>query len=196
MGELSGSLLQVLTYRRDKGDREGAIPLMMEFPVNPLLAPILVSSSEATLWISPKRGVIRAALRESENLPDFFWEVTQAVIKEGRAKGWGNVHKLTVKGIQDAIDHVKSYELSDLEILANPQIPWGRISKKWAVVDGEIPMALLGLPIQPATWLPKHTVLIVPRDREFVGFVLLFQERIVAVIHNAPRGIGVATSRG
>jgi len=120
--------------------------------------------------------------------------VTRAVIKEGREQQWGNVHPLTKEGILGAIDHVRSYDLTALEILVNPGMKWGDISPDWQTDEKSIPMALLGLPLQPATWLPLDTVLVVPTDKEFVGFVLLFQERVASVVHNASRGIGVATS--
>jgi hypothetical protein len=196
MSELASALLQVVTYEhRGKVERPGSVPIMMEFPVNSSLAPFLVSSSKSCIWIARSlNGIIRAATRKVPNIESYFLDVTKAIIKEGRQREWGNVHPLTVSGIQAAIDHVKFYDLEELEILAHPQMPWGRISKKWETGDKEIPLALLGLPIQPAPWLPKHTILIVPRDREYVGFVLLFQERIASVVHNASRGVGVATS--
>jgi len=196
MSELASALLQVITYEnRGKTERPGSVPLMMEFPVNSSLAPFLVSSSKSCLWLNRSHnGIVRAATREIDELEEYFLEVTKAVIQEGRKKEWGNVHSLTVKGIQAAIDHVRYYDLEDLEILAHPQMPWGRISKKWKTEGREIPLALLGLPVQPAPWLPKNTVIVVPRDREYVGFVLLFQERIASVVHNASRGLGIATS--
>jgi len=196
MSELASALLQVVTYeQRDKVERPGEIPIMMEFPVNSSLAPFLVSSSKSCLWIRRARnGIVRAATRDVTSIENYFLDVTKSIIQEGRKREWGNVHSLTVSGIQAAIDHVKFYDLEELEILAHPQMPWGRISKKWQTGEKDIPLALLGLPIQPAPWLPKHTVLIIPRDRQYVGFVLLFQERIASVVHNASRGIGVATS--
>lgn len=196
MSELASALLQVITYEsRSRVERPGSVPLMMEFPVNSSLAPFLVSSSKSCLWISRSHnGLVRAATRAVSAIEQYFLEVTKEIITEGRRREWGNVHPLTVSGIQAAIDHVRYYDLEELEILAHPQMPWGRISKKWKTEGREIPLALLGLPVQPAPWLPKHTVLVVPRDREYVGFVLLFQERIASVVHNASRGVGVATS--
>jgi len=195
MSELASSLLRVMTYeKRENVHREGSVPLMMEFPVSPELAPFLVSSSKATLWVNPRRPSVKAATREIKSLTAYFWEVVRAVIMKGRALEWGNVHPLSKAGLQAAIDHVRSYDLSDLEVLAHPDVDWGKVHKDWEVEEGSIPLTLLGLPLQPAPWLPKSTVVVVPRDRDFVGFALLFQERVASVVHNASRGIGVATS--
>ena len=195
MSELAGSLLQVITYeKRTEVERPGAIPVMMEFPVNPSLTPFLVSSSKGTLWVGPRGNVVLAATRKMPNLPDYFWEVVRSTIMEGRREGWDNAHPLTKAGIEAAIEHVKYYDFDDLEILANPATPWGDIEPEWAIKQGEIPLVLLGLPLQPATWLPAHTVVVVPKDRQYVGFVLLLQEHIASVVHNASRGIGIATS--
>lgn len=193
MSELSGSLLQVLTPEEQYRKRHG-FPLMMEFPVNPELAPFLVSSSKATLWVRAYSGKVRAAVRMVDDLPGYFWEIVQAVIKESRAENWGNVQPLSRAGLLDAIEHVKSYGLDDLELLANPETDWGSIDPTWAVAEGDIPMALMGLPLQTAPWVETNTVLVVPKDRAFVGFVMLFAGRIVSVVHNASRGIGVATA--
>lgn len=198
MSELSGSLLQVLTPEEQYRKRHG-FPLMMEFPVNPALAPFLVSSTKAVLWVKSYNGRVRAAVRETRDLPSFFWETTEAVIEESRAENWGNVQPLSRSGLQAVIAHVESYDVGDgfmknLEILAHPETDWGGIDPEWAVPEGDIPMALLGLPLQPAPWVQPNTLVVVPKDRGFVGFVMLFGGRIMAVVHNASRGIGIATS--
>jgi hypothetical protein len=184
-----------VSFQKNEPTRKNSIPIMMEFPVNPELTPFLVSTMRATLWVNrAPNGIVRAATRKMENLPDYFLEVARSVTSAGRKYQWGNVHPLTKEGIQGAIEHVRSYDLNELELLANPKMNWEGISPEWKTDDKSIPVALFGLPLQPATWLPTDTVLVIPRDREFVGFVLLFQERIASVVHNASRGIGVATS--
>ena len=194
MSELSSSPVQVVTFTSNK-IREKATPLMMEFPVERRLTPFLVSSSKSTLWIRRAHGgKVRAATRMVEDLTVYFKEVIDAIIVEGRASDWGNVHPLTKQGVQAAIDHVKSYDLEELEVLAHPEMAWGEIEPTWAIEDGSFPIVLMGLPIQSAPWLRKDTLLIIPRDRAFVGFVLLFEEHIASVIHNASRGVGIATT--
>lgn len=195
MSELASSPLQVLTYPQHRS--RGGVPLMMEFPINPALSPFLVSSTTATMWVGKHRGgKIRAATREAPDLLAFFQEVIDAVIDQGREREWGNVRPLSKEGLEGAISHLASYGLEDVEILANPDTPWGDIEESWAIEDGSMAMALLGRPVQPAPWLRPDTLVVVPKDREYVGFVLLFEKRIASVVHNAARGIGIATARG
>lgn len=195
LSELSGSLLRVVTTPDQKTATSG-VPLWMEFPVNPVLAPFLVSRASSkgqVLWVGRAHGgVVKAALRSENDLGVFFRSVLGAVVDKGREMGWGNVHDLTPDGLKAAISHVESYGLEDLEILAHPAFVWGDLSPEWAVQEGEIPMALLGLPIQPAVWCPLDTLVVVPKDRDFVGFVYLHQRHLASVIHNASRGMGIA----
>lgn len=197
MSELSGSLLQVVTSP-SQGSSTG-VPLWMEFPVAAVLAPFLVSRASSkgkVLWIGrAHNGKVKAALRDDTDLGAFFRAVVEAVANKGRELEWGNVHPPSREGLQAAIDHVRSYDLKKLEILANPETDWGSIHPDWEVEEGQIPMALLGLPLQPAVWMPLDTVVVVPRDREFVGFVYLHQKHLASVVHNSSRGMGIITSR-
>ena len=192
MSELAGSLLQVITASSNQRGR--SVPLMMEFLVDPHLNPILVSSTRGVLWISQRDGRVRAALRAAKDFQGFPWRVVESVFTRGQQEGWGNVHPLTKEGILGAIDYVRSFDMEDLEILAHPKIPWGNICEGWkGGRKRSMTLAVLGLPLQPAPWLPLNTVLVVPKDRSFVGFAFLYQERFAAVVHNASRGIGVVT---
>lgn len=195
MSELSNSPLRVVVFENPTRRNQGSIPLMMEFPVNPELSPFLVSSSKATLWVKGRSGKVRAAVREVEALEDYFQEVVDALIVESRRREWGSVHPLTPEGIQKAIEHVQSYGLDAVEILVNPKIDWSQINPEWEVTEDVIPLLLFGVNIQPAPWLSPDTVVVIPRDRDYVGFILLFEERIAAVVHNGPRGVGIATSK-
>jgi hypothetical protein len=196
MGELSGSLLQVLTDPAGRSKQDG-LPLWFDFPVNPALAPFLVSSTRGVLWVFPRMNRVRAAPRKIDDLGQYFRDVIEAVAEKGAKEEWGNIHELTKPGLEAAIDHVREHTLGeeDLEILANPQIDWGAVEPEWAVAEGDLPLALLGLPLQPAQWLPLDTVVVVPCDREFVGFVFPVLERMVSVVHNSCRTIAVARGR-
>lgn len=191
MSELSSALLQVVLYEKRAPKR--AMPLMMEFPVNPELAPFLVTSSKGTFWVKSHGGLVRAALRHVPEIQDYFLEVTRAVTIQGRKKEWGNVQPLTQTGLETATNHIKNYDLEDLEILAHPKFPWGSLDPEGDTKRSPV-LVWYGLPVQPTIWLPMDTVLVLPKDRSFVGFALLFQERLVSVVHNASRGIGIATS--
>lgn len=194
MSELANSPLRVVTFENPGRRTQQGTPLMMEFPVNPDLSPFLVSSTKATLWVQGRTGKVRAAVRDVPELGSYFREVIDALKTEGRRRDWGSVHPLTPEGILKAITHVKSYDLVELEILVNPKINWGEINPEWAVTESDIPLVLYGHNIQPAPWMPLNTVLVVPKDRDYVGFILLFDEKIVSVVHNGPRGVGIATS--
>jgi hypothetical protein len=170
--------------------------MVLEFPVDTRLGPYLVSKgaakSEATLWLRRSHGgKVRAAPRDT-TLSEWFAEVISAVTDKSREEGWGNVQRLSKEGIKKAIAHVEEYGLKDLLILAHPDTDWPSIDAKWVVAEGDLPMALLGLPLQPAVWLDPHVLVVVPKDRSFVGFAQLIDQRIVSVVHNACRGLGIA----
>ena len=200
MSELSSSLLQVITHSGVQASKKGSVPLFMDFPVNPHLAPFLVtrakSGEEMSLWVNRvKNGRIKAALRHVPSLDDFYRHVVLQVIGKGREEAWGNVHALDKAGVEAAVAHLKEYGFEEIEILAHPQTPWQTIDPSWEVEPDGMVLSLLGIPVQPTKWLPKDTVVVVPTDREMVGFVFLTQERIASVVHNAARGMGIATSR-
>lgn len=191
MSELSGSLLQVMLYET-RSEKKG-LPLMMEFPVNPQLAQFLVSSAKGTLWVGSRNGIVRAALRKT-TLDSYFVEAVRSITNMGRKMEWGNVAPLNTVGLITAMQHVQSYGLTELEILAHPQFAWGTVSPDFIAEDRSMILAMAGLPVQPALWMPLDTLVVVPKDREYVGFSFLFQEHLASVIHNASRGVGIATS--
>lgn len=200
MSELASSLLQVITHTGDKQPKKGAMPLYMEFPVNPHLTPFLVtrarSGEEMSLWVGRvKGGQIKAALRDLPSLEDYYVEVIHKVTDMGRSEEWGNIHPLTKPGLQGAIAHLNDFGFDGLEILAHPEMPWKSVHSGWGNEGRGMVLSLLGLPVQPAPWLAKDTLVVVPRDREMVGFVFLTRGMAASVVHNAARGIGVATSR-
>jgi hypothetical protein len=188
------NLLKVnrLPVRRDN-------PLLMEFEVQPKTAPYLVTSTKSVMWISEPmaatpelwpqgtpENVVRVAVRPglTRSLGDFFWEVTQVVENTGRELEWGNVHPFTEEGIALAVDHVAYYELGDLCLL----IPRDESSLPLKDIAMD-----LGLLPQPCSWLPADTALVVPKNREYVGFLgLLGRKGAVGLVHNAARSIGVA----
>jgi len=196
MSELASSPVQVITFSGREKTPGKSTPLLMEFPVNAELGPFLVASSKATLWINRAfNNRVRSAVRAVPELFDYFLEIVEAVTKKGHEANWGNVHPWGQEGLEDAIEHLKSYGLSDLEILGSPDTDWGSLNPEWAVEEGDIALALLGIPVQPAPWLPPDTIVVIPKEREFVGFVLLFDTKIASVVHNASRGMAVVTVR-
>jgi len=198
------NLLQVNRVHPKALSKEGNVPLMMEFPVHEELAPYLVSSSKAVLWVEeahpgdPKH--VKAAVRTIKTPGNFFWELTEALIERGSAEKWGSVHPFCEKGVRDAIAHLHYYDLTDLELL----VPRTRVADASRDTDKEayerpdwLTQANLQLPLKPSGWAPDNCAIAVPRDRSFVGVLLhLAPKSICAAIHNASRGVAIAVADG
>jgi hypothetical protein len=172
------------------------VPLMMEFPINPETGPFLVSSSRSVLWVLPKRPIIRAAVRPMTDLGEFFLEVVNEVRDMGRESEWGNVHPWTSEGLLGALAHVRSYEITDVEILAGGSDPdavvWGDLPQPVLLEDEHL--TLCGVPLEVVPWLPPTMLVVVPQDRDYLGFVLLLRDKGLAVVHNASRGMAIVIS--
>lgn len=154
-------------------------PEMVEVAVNDELAPILVSSTRGVLWVNrvTGSGTVRAAVRSRTGLEA---DLVSAVAELGSALKWGNVQPLSSSGIAQLASHIRSYGLEDLEALHSPALRTGDLD-------------FCGLPQVEAGWVPIDVVVVVPRDRSFVGSLgVLGSDRAFAVVHNASRGVGVA----
>lgn len=152
-------------------------PLMMEFRINPETSPFLVSSSKALLWVSPRSDKIRAASRVI-NLPGFFMECVHEIADTGLSHEWGNVQSWDDQGWTQAIEHVKSYGFDSIEILAAP--------------NSGLPDVLHGTPVEEADWLEDGYAVVVPTDRDYVGFLLRVTNGMgLAVLHNSSRAVSV-----
>jgi len=181
-------------------------PMVSEFAVSPDTSPYLVTSSKSLAWITEPMEptpemwhprlpdhVVRVAVR-----PDigraaglFYWEVIQAVAAMGKEAEWGNVHPFTEEGIHLAKEHVESYDLPDLCLLmAAPTAgdPEAALPLRDIALDqGMLP--------QPCSWLPLDCVVIVPKNREYVGLLgLLGRQGSMGLVHNPSRSIGIAAS--
>jgi hypothetical protein len=176
------------TYSLNQKGPKKATPLMMEFRVNPETGPFLVSSARSVFWVTHHDSKVRAAFRPIHP-PTFFAEVVEAVAQTGAEARWDNVHPLTEDGLRQAIAHVLSYDLPSPEILAHPDAPFEFRTTESA--EGEKRETHLGCVVQRADWLPPGTVVVLPQDREFVGFVLMSEGTGLAVVHNASRGMAV-----
>ncbi len=186
-------LLHILKPQ-SKAAQRGSVPLMMEFQVSPETAPYLVTSSQAMLWVEEPHpnDVIKAAVRTGAPA-DIYKEALAALKIRGKQAQWDTVHPLTVEGIQAAIDHVEFYELGEVEILV-PHKPVSKAKQKRPLVDPVTPLlAEMGLGSRPSSWVPRGHVVVVPKDRTFVGILATFgRGQVVAVIHNPARGIAIA----
>lgn len=153
------------------------VPLMMEFSVNPETAPFLVTSTRDFVWVTPRKDRVRAATRVL-GLPSFFMEVVREVARQGAEAEWGNVHPLTEGGIKACIEHLQFYGLLDMEMLVTSD------------VEIEAPPEMT---VRVAPWLDSGYVVVLPRERAYVGFVLTVPSGLgLCVFHNPSRAIAVA----
>lgn len=176
------NLLELVNFDTTvKQTRRGpSSPLLMEFPVNPELAPFLVSSTRAVQWVShaSDTGLVRAAVRKRQNLES---EAVAAVVSMGQEAEWGNVHPLTTDGVKRCIDHLLYYEIAPLEILVASDTDMEGI---------ELPQ---GVRVVDTPWMPLNALAVVPVDRGLLGTMgTIGQHKAVMLIHNASRGMAVA----
>lgn len=165
---------------------------MIELPVSPETAPYLVSTSKGTLWVdhTSSNGFIRAAVRPGCKPGDLFREALEQIKGRGMTDSWGNVHTFTEDGVQGAIDHVAYYGLTDIELMVAPKrtkkgTEGGTGHPEWLKKWGVHP--------HPSSWVPDNCVVVLPKNREYVGVLRLVSPRCYAmVVHNASRGVGIA----
>lgn len=175
-------LLQVLEF--NPRHRRTTPLLMMEFEVNPDTAPFLVTGTRTLQWVTPRGPRLRAAVRPFKHREDLYREIVAEVGETGAEADWGNVQPFTPEGLLLAINHVRFYGLIELEILAHPQTDL----TAFKVSEGRV----AGYQVHHVPWLDPQTLLVLPVDRAFVGFLALCGEgRVLAVVHNASRGLGL-----
>lgn len=180
------NLLRVEAWSGGTSDRSKTMPLMMEFQIHPEIGPSLVTSTRGILWVVPRSNKVRSAARPVSK-EQLFAEIVLEVADMGAESEWGNVHPMDMGGLQSALAHLTSYDLTDNEILVSTE--WDPSLMGLTGVDS-VDM-LLGVPVTTVAWLPPNLLVVVPKDRDFVGFVLLFKERALALVHNACRGIAI-----
>jgi len=175
------------------------VALMLDFRINPDCAPFLVSSTRSLVWVSKFRNdIVRAAIRRGvPSIGHYFMEVVLSVEKMGGETEWGNVHSLTRKGIQAALDHLKFYEIEDVILLVSTEGFDKDIAKAWRKTGtGDEEPTILGCPYALCDWLHPGYVVAIPRNREFIGFLGWGNGNMVSVVHNASRGIALARRPG
>ena len=158
-------------------------PLYLEFHVDAATSPSLVSSSRDLVWVTDEQmdeaGRIRAAVRSMGKEPDEFnRDVLSAIEVLARTAEWGNVQPHTRAGVAQAVAHVQTYGLGDLEILALDE------TKK--IYQGHGPSVI------QCSWLPSAVALVVPKERDFLGVLgQVGKDLVVVLVHNAARGIAI-----
>ena len=157
-------------------------PLAFEFTASNEATPFLVSSSKSLLWINEApTNVVRAAVRTKTRVQAFYTEVIQEVEDVGRSCNWGNVHPFTKEGVLNAISHVQFYDLGEIECLVHPNTK----EKLAGVLAGS------SVAYSICSWLSEDCVVVVPKDRAFLGFVGIMSSGFVSVIQNPSRGMAI-----
>lgn len=164
--------------------RADARPIMGEFQIGEELFPVLVSgSSKSVVWVSkPKRGAVRAAIREG-SVYQFYWDVVCAVQKQGRVSHWENTFSLNKAGIEASIAHLREYGIDSVVCLCQE----GRM-KYMQRYFKDVPSLV-------ASWLPVDVVVVVPEDRSYLGWVSSiegYEGHYVSVVHNPSRAMAIS----
>lgn len=161
------------------GPRKGSVPLMVEFRVNPETAPFIVSSTRSFVWVTPRTDRVRAAIRTvgEVGIAGAFRDIVTRIVDAGVSGGWGNVHPFTPDGLAAARAHLAYYDLSDTGIVAHP--------------DTDVSPLGVGDDIERAAWVPEGWAVVLPTDREFVGFLVVSEDRYLVVVHNSSRAVAV-----
>ena len=175
-------LLHVVKVASVALQKKNVVPLLMEFEVNPVTSPFLVTSTTSLLWVEEAfpGDVVRVAVRKGvKDVGVLYREILEAVKKRGQTEDWGNVSPGTPDGVKAAIEYVKSYDIEKVEILARPKS--GLTHKTF------------GAEIKPTSWLPEGCFVVVPKDRLYLGRVSMFgRGTFLAVLHNPARGLALA----
>lgn len=154
-------------------------PLMFEFKVKGELAPFLVTNSKSILWVDAPNDTVRAAVRVNTKVKDFFMEVINELAVVGDDAQWGNTHEFSTDGVRDAIAYLQGYDVGALEVLVHPN----------SASDIEV-----SVKVTNTHWLPEKCAVVVPQDRDFLGFIGLIGKNFVGVVHNPSRGLSIARS--
>jgi len=157
----------------------GRTPLMMEFPVNPELAPFLVTAAGKSkfIWIPSSKGRVRVGVRKQDSGERVAMnlDIIREIALVGETSKWGNVHPLTSDGFEKAVEHLKYYGVEDIEVLAS---------------DSGLPF-IVDSPVKVCAWLHKGCAVVVPKDRDCVGVFADVGKGFLAMVHNPSRGVAV-----
>lgn len=185
VGGSVSNLLDVTRISKGNLPKKGRV-LAMECEVSPDTAPYLVTSSKGLTWVphASAAGSINAAVRLKTQPDQFFVDCVEAIHEAGLTWGWGNVLPMTRLGVAKAVEHVVGYDLGEVELLAPPNSPHIALGTGFDI------------PIRPSSWLPDDLMVVVPKDRGFVGLVYrVTSNDMVGLVHNAARGISLVSCR-
>lgn len=165
-------LLKIIKFNNLKRN-----PLLFEFKVQGELSPFLVTNSKSILWVDAPNNTVRAGVRINTRVKDFFIEILEEISTVGKEADWGNIHDFSDEGIGKAISYLQDYDVGSVEILIHPNSS-SQIKTPIKVTNTH--------------WLPENCAVVVPQDRDFLGFIGMVGKNFVGVIHNPSRGISIA----
>lgn len=155
---------------------------LMQLPVDPKNAPFLVSNRNgiepSVLWIhkAGKNGKVNCCPREDSKIRT---EIIKEIVATGEEKEVGNVHPLTKEGVEAALAYLKTYEIDDCEALVAKDVEETFLSDEMNAYVKE--------------WVPEGHLVLVPRDRTYLGDMgMMSTGHVVVVIHNPLRGMAIA----
>ena len=141
----------------------GKAPLYVELPVNPDTGPFIVSGTRGVLPVYRTTNDGRIRAAVRVASPDLlFREVISAFVPLSVSEGWGAV--FPVGGENDARARMVEFGFDEVDVVKP----------------------------EDADWVPPGHVILLPRDRAYVGTLVTFRSGAVAmVVHNPSRGICV-----
>jgi len=160
--------------------QKGKTPLLVEVPVEPDLAPFLVTSAVSVLWLAvSNKGSVRAAV-QSSTIQEQYAKILASIEAKGLSEGWGNIQDMTPEGLSRGLSHLSEYGFNEVDYLTHP---------------GSSAPTLPGVSPADASWVPSGKAVLLPKNREYVGVTLSFEEgRNATIIHNAARGVVILSS--
>jgi len=182
MVERTEELLEITQLEEEAFSTKGRRLMMEGVPVSPETAPYLVSgASRRVLWVRQPRERVSAAFRYGETRREFYPSIVEAVEKEGKKRGWGNVLPFSEEGLQGAVSHLLYYGIKPVEVFVSPHGPE-------LIAEGEYG----GYRVLKASWLLPGYAVIIPENRAYLGSAIVLSGECFAVIlHNPSRGMAV-----
>jgi len=174
---MSDVLLDVVPLEIKK--QEDKLLAWLELRVDPALAPFLVSSTRSVVWIdqASKEGFVRVALRSPNGIQG---EIVATILDRAVQEDWGNVYSLSEHGLQEAAQYLQDQGANEVDLLMSPSLSdqvGTFLPDQWEV--------------KTASWLPLDTLIVVPRDRTYLGTFGTLDGNVCAIVHHPERAIAI-----
>lgn len=154
---------------------------MVQVAVDAATAPFLVTSTRGLVWLSARSvgmdGNLRAGIRLDELTKEtLFNQIVEAIVGQSREAEWGSVQPLSTAGVRSAMEYLRSFDLNEVEVLRHPKC--------------KVPLKSIKEVVE-CDWVGPDRVLVVPKDRAFLGTYAQVGQAFFVVVHNPARGIAV-----